>query len=108
MNVVGDVQDRGAIVAAQSELERVLGFALATADLVGQMAADDYVDKLPELYWSLVLEPGWVQAGIWYIGTDKAEVISIGPAASWETEEELLGAADAARREGRRGDVPDH
>jgi hypothetical protein len=34
----------------QSELEKLTGFALATGDLLGQMAADDYVDKLPELY----------------------------------------------------------
>jgi len=34
----------------QSELERVVGCALATADLLGQMAALDYVDKLPALY----------------------------------------------------------
>jgi hypothetical protein len=34
----------------QSELERVTGFALGTADLLGQMAAADYVDRLPELY----------------------------------------------------------
>ena len=34
----------------QSELERIAGFALATSDLLGQMAAEDYVDKLPELY----------------------------------------------------------
>lgn len=33
-----------------SELERVVGYALGTADLVGQMAASDYVDKLPVLY----------------------------------------------------------
>lgn len=33
-----------------SELERVLGFALASADLLGQMAALDYVDKLPILF----------------------------------------------------------
>jgi hypothetical protein len=33
-----------------SDLERTLGFALATADLLGQMAARDYVDKLPVLY----------------------------------------------------------
>lgn len=33
-----------------SELERNLGFSLSTADLLGQMAADDYVDKLPILY----------------------------------------------------------
>lgn len=34
----------------QSELERITGFALATADLLGQMAADDYLAKLPVLY----------------------------------------------------------
>lgn len=34
----------------QGELEKLTGFALATGDLLGQMAADDYVDKLPELY----------------------------------------------------------
>jgi hypothetical protein len=33
-----------------SELEQVVGFALGTADLLGQMAADDYIDKLPVLY----------------------------------------------------------
>ena len=34
----------------QSELERKLGFALGTADLLGQMAAGDYVDKLEILF----------------------------------------------------------
>jgi hypothetical protein len=34
----------------QGEMERVAGFALGTADLLGQMAAPDYVDKLPVLY----------------------------------------------------------
>jgi hypothetical protein len=34
----------------QSELEKVVGFALATSDLLGQMAAEDYIDKLPILY----------------------------------------------------------
>ncbi|MBI3879581.1 MAG: HD domain-containing protein [Verrucomicrobia bacterium] len=33
-----------------AEWERTLGFALATADLLGQMAAADYVDKLPILF----------------------------------------------------------
>jgi hypothetical protein len=33
-----------------SELERRVGFALGTADLLGQMAATDYVDKLATLY----------------------------------------------------------
>jgi len=34
----------------RSELERTIGFALGTADLLGQMAAPDYVEKLPVLY----------------------------------------------------------
>jgi hypothetical protein len=34
----------------QDELERTVGMALGTADLLGQMAADDYVEKLPILY----------------------------------------------------------
>jgi hypothetical protein len=34
----------------QQDWERVLGFALATADLLGQMAAPDYVEKLPILF----------------------------------------------------------
>jgi hypothetical protein len=37
-------------VQFQSSLERTVGFALGTADLLGQMAAADYVDKLPTLY----------------------------------------------------------
>jgi hypothetical protein len=34
----------------QDEPERLAGFALGTSDLLGQMAAADYVDKLPILY----------------------------------------------------------
>lgn len=34
----------------RNELEHTLGCALATADLVGQMAAPDYVEKLPVLF----------------------------------------------------------
>jgi|ERR1041385_666041 hypothetical protein len=34
----------------QNEMEKIVGFALGTADLLGQMAAEDYVDKLPTLY----------------------------------------------------------
>ena len=37
-------------VQFQSQLERVVGFCLGTSDLLGQMAAADYVDKLPVLY----------------------------------------------------------
>lgn len=38
------------VIPFQSEIEKLCGFALGTADLLGQMAADDYVDKLPILY----------------------------------------------------------
>ena len=38
------------VIRFQSEMERVAGQALGTADLLGQMAAEDYVDKLPVLY----------------------------------------------------------
>jgi hypothetical protein len=34
----------------QNEQEKITGFTLGTADLLGQMAADDYVEKLPVLY----------------------------------------------------------
>ena len=34
----------------QSEQERTLGYALGTSDLLGQMAAPDYIEKLPVLY----------------------------------------------------------
>lgn len=38
------------VIPFQNDLERVVGWALGTADLLGQMAAEDYVDKLPILY----------------------------------------------------------
>ena len=38
------------VIPFQSELEKIAGCALATADLLGQMAAGDYVEKLPILY----------------------------------------------------------
>jgi len=37
-------------ISFENDAERVVGFALGTADLLGQMAADDYVEKLPVLY----------------------------------------------------------
>lgn len=37
-------------ITFQSEAEKIGGHILGTADLLGQMAADDYVEKLPVLY----------------------------------------------------------
>lgn len=39
-----------ACIDFQSEAERTVGLAIGTADLLGQMAAEDYVEKLPALY----------------------------------------------------------
>jgi len=39
-----------AAIAFDSEEQRIAGYALGTADLLGQMAAEDYVDKLPVLF----------------------------------------------------------
>jgi hypothetical protein len=51
----------------------------------------------PELFWSLVLEEAFVQAGIWYIKEGGvAEVIATSPPTPWEEEEELIGSTDAA------------
>ena len=49
-----------------------------------------------DLYWAIVLEPGWIQAGIWEIVENKAEVISVSPVTPWEIESEIVGASDAA------------
>jgi len=50
----------------------------------------------PELYWSLVIEPGWVQAGIWHMKEGVADIIAVSPTTAWEGDGELLGATDAA------------
>jgi hypothetical protein len=39
-----------ATIPFRSELERVVGYSLGTGDLLGQMAAEDYVEKLPVLF----------------------------------------------------------
>jgi len=38
------------VIPFQSEAEKITGLILGTSDLLGQMAADDYVEKLPVLY----------------------------------------------------------
>jgi hypothetical protein len=52
--------------------------------------------KGKDLYWAVVLEPGWIQAGVWEIKENKAEVISVSPVTPWETDSEIVGASDAA------------
>jgi hypothetical protein len=38
------------VIPFQNDIEQITGLALGTADLLGQMAADDYVEKLPTLF----------------------------------------------------------
>ena len=38
------------VIPFQSDVERITGLCLGAADLLGQMAADDYIEKLPILY----------------------------------------------------------
>lgn len=51
-------------------------------------------DKSVEYYWALVIEPEWVQSGIWEIVENKASVIAVSPPAAWASEEELTNACD--------------
>ncbi len=53
-------------------------------------------DKSRDLYWAIVLEAGWIQAGIWEIIEKKAEVVAVSPVTPWETDSEIIGASDAA------------
>jgi hypothetical protein len=49
-----------------------------------------------EYFWSLVIEPNWIQAGIWTITDGKAEVVATSPPSAWESDEELVSSADTA------------
>jgi hypothetical protein len=44
------VRVRFSAIPFASQLEQIVGCALGTADYMGQMAAGDYLEKLPELY----------------------------------------------------------
>ncbi|OGM20084.1 hypothetical protein A2714_01495 [Candidatus Woesebacteria bacterium RIFCSPHIGHO2_01_FULL_38_9] len=63
-------------------------------DLKKFLPGKDQSEK--EYFWSLVIEPGWVQSGIWRIEEDKAQVVLSSPAFTWETDEDLVQAADNA------------
>jgi hypothetical protein len=51
--------------------------------------------KNKNYYWALIIEPGWVQAGIWTVEDEKAEIIAKSAAIAWETDDELINASDA-------------
>ncbi len=49
-----------------------------------------------EFFWSLIIEPEWVSAGVWQLKDDKVQVISVSPPSSWNLDEELVSACDAS------------
>ena len=53
-------------------------------------------DEPVEYFWSLIIEPGWVQAGIWRITGETAQVIHGSTPYPWELEDELVNSADTA------------
>ncbi|MEK7497693.1 MAG: hypothetical protein AAB656_02130 [Patescibacteria group bacterium] len=55
------------------------------------------MQKSNDYFWSLIIEPSWVQASIWYVDSEskKAEVVAVSPPGHWENEEELLASSDA-------------
>lgn len=53
-------------------------------------------NKSQEFLWTLVIESGWVQAGIWTVDDGCAKVISVSSVVPWEKEEELITSADTA------------
>jgi len=53
-------------------------------------------EESPEYLWALIIEPGWVQAGIWRIESGSAQVMFSGAPIAWELEGELVNAVDSA------------
>lgn len=47
-----------------------------------------------EYFWSLLIEPGWVQSGIWKIEDKKAIVIITSPTTPWNSNDDLVSASD--------------
>lgn len=66
------------------------------------------MQNLPETYWSLVIESGWVQSAIWEIDTDekRAKVLAVSTASHWESDEDLIAATDTALS-GAASELPD-
>lgn len=49
-----------------------------------------------EYYWSIVIESGWVQSGIWRVEEGKVEVVSFGLPLSWQKNQDLVEVVDSS------------
>ncbi|KKQ95933.1 MAG: hypothetical protein UV74_C0013G0537 [Candidatus Woesebacteria bacterium GW2011_GWB1_43_14] len=55
------------------------------------------MSKQTEFYWSLIIEPGWIQAAVWTINEEKlAHIVSVSPSIKWEEEADLVQVVDSA------------
>jgi len=59
--------------------------------------SEEFMQNLPETYWSLVIESGWVQSAIWEIDSEekKAKVLAVSTASHWESDEDLIASSDS-------------
>jgi len=68
--------------------------------LKNNMSIKDLLPKKSEtkkdLFWSVVIESGWIQAGVWEVEDEIVKVVSVGPPCAWKTDEELISCADSA------------
>lgn len=53
-------------------------------------------DDQSEYYWSLIIEPNWVQAGIWKVDSGEARVVTVSKPNAWDLDDELVTAADTS------------
>ncbi|MBN1168364.1 baseplate J/gp47 family protein [Candidatus Woesebacteria bacterium] len=52
--------------------------------------------KKKEYFWALVIEPSWVQAGIWKIEAGNAYILSSSTPTAWSSDSDLVNASDTA------------
>ncbi len=52
--------------------------------------------EVEEKYWSVVIEPDWVQSGIWIAQDGKVEVLSFSKPLPWSGEENLVDVVDSS------------
>ena len=52
--------------------------------------------KTSSYYWSIVIEPSWVQAGIWSINQGESKVLTVGKPVSRDENEDLISVVDTA------------
>ncbi len=68
-----------------TQIERTVGAALATGDLIGQMSADDYVERLPQLYAEFTESCEFFGKQAAHLHFDSPEALIANTPAFWES-----------------------